>query len=226
MTPRTINSQQHLMTPRTINSIYFSEAVGGSSLFLIFWHHPNNCLQAIQNALAPPITKTSPPHSGPKVATLAQNPRIYRVWSHITDLQCTSILPAISCSQSNHSSFTWTLLCPSVTSSLNWKPRRNSELWPACWRWFRAMKRKWLLHPFLGSKYIQCTRDHNHSALWLTERGMRGIGIDFGGSPGTCPPIIEKCLCFHQLVSPLEPQIFGSPRYFWQVYISAYIWWS
>src|SRR6218665_1024906 len=34
---------------------------------------------------------------------------------------------------------------------------------------------------------------------------IESIGVDFWGlgraNPGTCPPIIENCLCFHQLLS-------------------------
>src|SRR6218665_2828811 len=32
-----------------------------------------------------------------------------------------------------------------------------------------------------------------------------GIGVDFGGSPGTCPPIIEKRPCICHFLPPLPP---------------------
>src|SRR6218665_2951759 len=40
------------------------------------------------------------------------------------------------------------------------------------------------------------------------------INIDFGGSPGACPPIIEKRPRFHQLLPPLSPHILASPNIF------------
>jgi len=47
------------------------------------------------------------------------------------------------------------------------------------------------------------------------------IGIHLGGSSGTCPLIIEKHLCFHQLLPPFgSPNILVCPQYFWHVYAS------
>jgi len=50
------------------------------------------------------------------------------------------------------------------------------------------------------------------------------IGVDFGGNPGTCPPIIEKRLCFHQLLPPLPPIFLFPSQYCWQVYTSVSDW--
>jgi len=41
------------------------------------------------------------------------------------------------------------------------------------------------------------------------------------GSPGTCPPIIEKRPCIYNFLPP-SPKYFGLPtQYFWQVYASG-----
>ena len=43
------------------------------------------------------------------------------------------------------------------------------------------------------------------------------IGVDFGGSQDMCPPIIEKRLWFHLLLTISPPQYFHwSPNIFWQ----------
>jgi len=49
------------------------------------------------------------------------------------------------------------------------------------------------------------------------------IDVDFGGSPGTCPPIIEKHPCIYHFLPPSAPQYIGFPtQYFWQVYASVW----
>jgi len=41
------------------------------------------------------------------------------------------------------------------------------------------------------------------------------IGVDFGGCPGMCPPIIEKFPCIYHFLPPSAPQYFGLPtQYF------------
>src|SRR6218665_3913102 len=37
------------------------------------------------------------------------------------------------------------------------------------------------------------------------------IGVDLGGCPGTCPPIIEKRLCIYHFLPPFAPQYLVCP---------------
>src|SRR6218665_3797461 len=37
------------------------------------------------------------------------------------------------------------------------------------------------------------------------------IGVDFGGSLGTCPPIIENCPCIYHFLPPFHPSILVCP---------------
>lgn len=45
------------------------------------------------------------------------------------------------------------------------------------------------------------------------------IGVDLGAQPGHAPPIIEKRLCIHKLLTPLPPIFF--PQYFLQIYATV-----
>jgi len=49
------------------------------------------------------------------------------------------------------------------------------------------------------------------------------IGIDFGGAArARAPPIIEKCLCFYQLLPPFSPNILACPSpIFFTIYASG-----
>src|SRR6218665_3735448 len=61
------------------------------------------------------------------------------------------------------------------------------------------------------------TNGHGHAQA----RAHHTIGVDLGGSSGTCPPIIEKRPCIYHFIPP-SPQYFGLPtQYFGQVYASA-----